>query len=527
MLGRSGILLGVTSRYQHLSLTSTHHIRHLFLPGFPHQILHQVIPSASCLVSLFLLLTPPQGLSVSLLPRSRKISPHDSYLELRQPLAMDASARSKLPAIRKEDWRKLGYARSQTNDADEGLTNEIDPIFRYTHPSRDVPIWINVTEEQYNELLVDILPMLRLATRMIRSAPSLNADYDLYYSPRVHPEKRVNYEDQSVLQIHRVETTKEYWPQRMALATAALDRLAGVVSFQILAKSQHPALENTMGVTSIRLRVHPNGVNIQDDTNITKGIGSVITINQRLIAELQRLRKNKALDNTLKINSLTFEGAVFLCHELFHTKYNATDPAVLLDAIVNRSLQSYAAVRRLPMDLEIIGTNEPLWEDDSDAELGYVWEKYMFGGVHIQFEGDVDRCLFFSKWPSYWVGVNFRRRRGWRGKMTRYVVPMHFILNLLRQKFWDEMIEGDLTALHIKKWIGFRKNCDISEFVDPEWKTDDSSESEYPLRKSSDPRVCREKDGEILPDPSASRANETRTERLEREKAAATEVTSA
>lgn len=430
---------------------------------------------------------------------------------------MDAQARNKIIGIKPEDWKKLGYSDSTTaNDESEGLTNEIDPIFRYSHPSRQEPIWFPLTEAKYEELLVDIKPMLQLASLLLRSSPSLNADYDLYYSPRVHPEERVKFEGRPVLEFRHVDTTEDYWEQRKYLANAALDRLAGKVSFRVVSEEEYASIKGNLGMSTIFLGIHTRGVNIQDDTDMPKGIGSTIWINEMLVAELRRLRNEKGVDNTLKIRSLWFKGAAMLCHEAFHAKFMATDSPLLADALVESSNRSYAALRKIGRENDLARSNEPLHEDDTDAELGYVWEKHVFGG-HIQFHGDVNTCLFFSKWPSYWASTMYHRRGGWRRKMTRYVVPMHYILNLQRQEFWDRMADGDLQTLLIKKWIGLRVKCPHSHLVDPDWNTDDSSEGEYPLERPSLPRVCREKNGSVEMHKSALRANESRQERLDRQ----------
>ena len=428
---------------------------------------------------------------------------------------MDAQARNRITALKPEDWKKLGYSDSTAaNDAAEGLTNEIDPIFRYEHPSRTAPIWDHCSEAQYEDLLVDLKPMLQLASLLLRSSPSLNADYDLLYSPRVHPEQRVTFEDRPVLEFHRVETTKDYWPRRRDLANAALDRLAGVITFRIASEEEQPELKGTNGFTEVTLKERSRGVNIQDDTNLSKGIASQIWIHKRFLTQLRRLRTEKGVDNILKSASLTFKGAAMLCHEIFHAKNNAVDSALLADALVETSLRSYEEMRKSGRQRDIAASEEPLYEDDTDAEVGHLWEKYVFGG-HIHSEEDVDTCLWFSKWPSYWASPVYIRRLGWRRKMTKYVVPMHYILNLLRQKFWDKMEDGDLTALLIKKWIGIRMDCPYPQLVHPDWHTDDSSESEYPLEHPTLPRVCR---GEVLKDPSLkARANESRQERLDRE----------
>ena len=51
-------------------------------------------------------------------------------------------------------WQ-LGYSDSPAaNNAVEGLTNEIDPFFRFRHPSRTAPIWLrNADLEKYNSFI--------------------------------------------------------------------------------------------------------------------------------------------------------------------------------------------------------------------------------------------------------------------------------------------------------------------------------------------------------------------------------------
>lgn len=323
---------------------------------------------------------------------------------------MDARARNKIGVLKSEDWKRLGYTDPTTvSNAAEGLTNEIDPIFRFRHPSRTTPIWELLTEAEYEDVLVDLKPMLQLASLLLRSSPSLNADYDLLYSPRVHPAERVTHEDRPVLEFHHVNTTKDYWPTRRGLANAALDRLAGVITFVIVSEEQNSQIKGTNGYTEATFRYHPHGVNIQDDTDLSKGMGSQIWIHDRFITELRRLQTEKNVDNTLKIASLTVKGAAALCHEVFHAKNNAVDSALLADSLVETSLRNHEEMRKRERQREIVGTEEPLFEDDTDAEIGYVWEKYVFGG-HIHRVADSDTCLWFSKWPSYWASTNYFRR---------------------------------------------------------------------------------------------------------------------
>lgn len=101
-----------------------------------------------------------------------------------------------------------------------------------------------------------------------------------------------------------------------------------------------------------------------------------------------------------------------LCHEIFHAKNNAVDSVVLADALVETSLRSYEDMRKSGREKGLAANEEPLYEDDTDAELGYLWEKLVFGG-HIHRDLDFDTCVWFSKWPSYWASTDYLRRGGY------------------------------------------------------------------------------------------------------------------
>lgn len=49
-------------------------------------------------------------------------------------------------------------------------------------------------------------------------------------------------------------------------------------------------MAKTLGLTDICFGAHPRGVNIQDDTTLSKGMGSRILIRGTLVTELRRLR---------------------------------------------------------------------------------------------------------------------------------------------------------------------------------------------------------------------------------------------
>ena len=145
------------------------------------------------------------------------------------------------------------------------------------------------------------------------------------------------------------------------------------------------------------------------------------------------------------------------------------------------------------------------------AEIGNSWENQVFGGKIIWLQ-TVNDPLFVSRWPSFLASGDDCPKRG-REKLTArsYVVSLHFIRNMHRQGFWQNMVLADATALYIKKTIGIEHNNH-----DQETSSNDSSTINWSLDEESS-RVNRERDGQPVPDPSASRANETEHERYARE----------
>ena len=92
--------------------------------------------------------------------------------------------------------------------------------------------------------------VLQVASLRLRSPPSLNVDYDLYYSPWIHPQECVNFEDRPVLKFRHVETMEDSWRQRRDLANAALDRREGVVGFWNVSVEECPDIAGFNGLTA-------------------------------------------------------------------------------------------------------------------------------------------------------------------------------------------------------------------------------------------------------------------------------------
>ena len=152
-------------------------------------------------------------------------------------------------------------------------------------------------------------------------------------------------------------------------------------------------------------------------------------------------------------------------------------------------------------------SDEPFYRDERMAEIGNSWENHVFGGKVIWSERNTSEPLFVSKWPSFLTSDDDYPKRGKEKQTARkYFVSRHFVQNMHRQGFWDNVKPEHLKALHIKKTIAI-------ELLNPDEEATsiDSSQINYPIEESSS-RVSRERDGQSVPDPSPAHANETAEE---------------
>ena len=172
-------------------------------------------------------------------------------------------------------------------------------------------------------------------------------------------------------------------------------------------------------------------------------------------------------------------------------------------------------IRRPAQELNI---NEDLFEDENLAEPGYSWENFVFGG-NLELpvlpelpELNFDKPLVFIKWPNFTKGVRDLRRGGWKASATYYIVPWRWVMNMNSQRWWNNVEEGDKTALYIKKIVGFRQPCP-SPNLDEDWDGSQSSEEIWPTDEklsrgdSKSQRVSRAAAGATIEDPSAAKAS--------------------
>ena len=421
---------------------------------------------------------------------------------------MDARTRDKYSTFLQDDWANLGYLDDPSSDQYElDLTLAKLPIFHHKHHSRPIVehvIWTQYSGSQYEKLGFELDPVLRLASAMLESPASLDLLYKIIYSPRRFPPNPMDYEGQPVFEIERSESNET----RRNMARKALNRLAESLSF-VVGNPKEDGKENCDNTVAHSLALHPYGINIADDSGTPRGIASLIHINRNHLSKLTMLLKSGG-DKTSQILTLQFKLAVSICHNIAHAVGHAADLALLLDAIMESTIHDLAELEKTQRTEERVGSNEPFLENDIVAELGYCWENAVLGGS-IQWANQVDHPLFFSGWPSFLTDGDYPRRAKYKGTATQYVVPLHYLRNIHRQDFWDNMKADDATALNIKEIVGILvTNADAES--DASGFANGSGEGEGPSDGPDSFRVAGDRGG----GPSASRANETLAERTQR-----------
>ena len=421
---------------------------------------------------------------------------------------MDARTRDKYSTFLEEDWARLGYLDPPSSqEYGLGLTVPKLPIFHHKHHARPLighVIWPQYTDTQYEKLCAELDPALRLASAMLQSPASLDLIYKIIYGPRRFPRERMDYEGQPCFEIECIETNET----RRSMVKKALNRLAESLSF-ITENPKEDGKKNCDAIVSHSLALHSYGINIADDSGTPRGIASTIRLNRNHLSKLTLLLGQNG-DNTSQILTLQFKLAVSICHNIVHAIGHAADLALLLDAIMESTYRDLATLENTERSKERVGSNEPFMENESVAELGYSWENAVLGGT-VQWANQVDHPLFFSKWPSFLTDGDYPRRAAYSTTATQYVVPLHYLRNIHRQEFWDNMKAGDTTALHIQGVVGILvTNPD----ADPEILSTgpDSKEAEKHNDGPDSFRVV----GYPASDPSGSRANETLAERIQR-----------
>ncbi|KAL8783382.1 MAG: hypothetical protein Q9195_009410 [Heterodermia aff. obscurata] len=151
----------------------------------------------------------------------------------------------------------------------------------------------------------------------------------------------------------------------------------------------------------------------------------------------KKLSKLKFPD-TAQLLRFNFGFAVLITHEICHAielAHIRTRPVWVPDSSWNADLQ------------QEIG-HEPFFHDNHLSELGYTWEKYIFGGKVWPINDRMD-CLHglcITDWPA-------RSSDIWdSSKIEYHTIPMTYIESLFQMKTWEQDLDISNTKLwHIRR----------------------------------------------------------------------------
>ncbi|KAG7006643.1 hypothetical protein G7Y79_00013g034150 [Physcia stellaris] len=138
--------------------------------------------------------------------------------------------------------------------------------------------------------------------------------------------------------------------------------------------------------------------------------------------------------DTAQLLRFSFGFAVLITHEICHAielAHIRTRPDWVPDSSWNMELQ------------QEIG-HEPFFHDNHIPELGYTWEKYIFGGKVWPINDRMD-CLHglcITDWPIRSIDI-------WDSSKVEYhTIPMTYIERLFQMKTWEQ----DLNIMNPKLW---------------------------------------------------------------------------
>ena len=396
--------------------------------------------------------------------------------------------------LRKEDWESHAYSPISAAEQKVGseLDNDIHSMFsyeldEYPHRTNSKARWGRLTLEEYK--LLD--QPLRLATQLLESAPSSDAILSIVYGERRPSPEHIIRRNIPVFEFRKHTQQPALVRER---ATQALKQLGKSIRFCMTSLDNDTKLaENTHGSTSPVTTGYPDGISIIEASEPT-GLASIVFISPVYLRMLKELLV-EGLNKQFMTLKLYFEIAITLCHEVMHA-VNLAFASDLLQNYIARGKQFVA-----------YPYNEPFYEGQDVAEVGYFWEKHVFGGACMQSMPHNDRAVFLGEWPS-WL---FRDRDEQperalpRKRALKWLVSAHYIKNIQTREFWTKINlqhPQDLLALRIHKRVT------VKSFVPPDyWDYDQTWDPEAPENKLGDyPRV-------LWPDteqsPGGRLANET------------------
>ena len=407
-----------------------------------------------------------------------------------------------------EDWRSHGYTHEARDERfGSELANDVHPMFSYELDempprARTKARWGKLTLEEYR--LLD--QPLRLATQWLENTASSDAICSIVYGERYTPADNPRFEGVQVPEFRRHDLPFIMMSKK---AGEVLERLGNSIMFR--ATERDGSADMRPGVharTWPSTRYYPEGIAITDRPE-KKGVAGIIRLHPDYLTMLKGLLEDPE-EKECQILKLYFEIAVTICHELMHT----------LDfALKSDLLKAYMANGD---NLEITGFNEPFYEGQRVAEIGFFWENHVFGGAFNQSLPEPADAIFLGEWPS----LLFREKASQPERAPpkkvcfRWLVSWYYIKNSLTQEFWDKIRlrhPRDLLALRVRKTIA--QKIELGQ-IESDHDEDDYDESWDHTDPVNVPPSCGHPDRipwyEIDPSAGARLANETYEERNER-----------
>lgn len=149
---------------------------------------------------------------------------------------MNAVARAVFPSVRDDEWQWLGYMDTSMPHTST-LTNEIHPLLQFSNDQRGEGrerVW-TLLEGNVEEMEQMMLPVLRLATKIILSPASIQFIYYILYGPREELADLSRTHRTPVRAIHPTEDVR--YDEMFQKVNKALTRLAVHTRFALVGAS--------------------------------------------------------------------------------------------------------------------------------------------------------------------------------------------------------------------------------------------------------------------------------------------------
>lgn len=356
-----------------------------------------------------------------------------------------------------QDWIDYGYPPKSASISD--LSNPIHPIFSHErsnpppgHGLSDKKKW-HVAKREHALLVSEyeyLEPTLLLASRLILSPASVELLHSIMYGRR-----RLTGIVRNNLPVFQFSRSGLPYSQTRDQVQDALVKLGEYTNFMFVESKQTDIAGGSNAVTKNALPFYPQGINILSDPRAF-GLPSVtfidIAYKTGIEASTRPARNDKSPAMIQKGLNISFRMATTLCHEITHAIFFACNPELL---------RRFMAAKQETRDQT--NWNEPFFETQKVAELGFCWENHVFGGFIGQGSDYANDALFVTEWPSHlnsdpaMMPIRGEDDTGEDDTNPHsFLVSTHYIQNIQTDDFWDLVMTPGYSefALHIKQAVG-------------------------------------------------------------------------